>query len=144
MSLIRTYIFLNKSFRKIDIKMQYNEDSTTTELQERAIGLWKLCLRDKKTNLSSSLGNKYRQIGKDNMMIVLSPINAVDYLMTIMDVDNSKSCLYEVRIGQKMSNIIIMAFDTENEKRMRLEEEERRNLIFKDLDKLHREIKSTI
>ena len=143
LSLIRVYISLNKFFKRIDAKMKYNEDLNATELQEKAIGLWKLCLKDKDTNLSSSLSNQYRQIEKRNMMIVLSPINAVDYLMTIMDVDNSKSCLYEVRIGQKMSEGIISLFDTENERRMRLGEEERRSLIFKDLDKLHQEIKKS-
>ena len=77
-----------------------------------------------------------RQIEKNSMVIILSPINSVDYLMTIMDIDRSKSCLYEIRITQKLAEGVISAFDSENERRMKLGEEERRDSIMKDLDKL--------
>jgi hypothetical protein len=57
-------------------------------------------------------------------------------MMTIMDVDSTKSCLYEIRIGQKLSEGVISSFDMENERRIKMGEEERRKSIFMDLDKL--------
>ena len=106
-------------------------------MQEKAVRLWKLCLRDKETNISCSISNRTRQIEKTNMLIILSPLNQLDYLMTILDIDDkNKSCLYEIRIGPKMAEGVISSFDNENERRMREGEEERRNSIYNDLDKL--------
>jgi hypothetical protein len=80
--------------------------------------------------------NKIRQIEKDNMLLILSPINEMDYQMTIMDVDNNKSCLFEISIGGKYSESIIDLFDDENERRMKLGQLEKRESIHNDLDKL--------
>jgi hypothetical protein len=113
-----------------------DEERKVSELQDKGIRLWKLCLRDKDTSISCSISNQMRQIEKNSMVIILSPINSIDYLMTIMDIDRSKSCLYEIRIGPKLSESVISAFDNENERRMKLGEEERRDSIMKDLDKL--------
>ena len=133
----RLYLKSNYFFSKIDIKLSYSDDDKNiSELQDKGIRLWKLCLRDKKTSISCSISNRIRQIEKDNMVIVLSPINSIDYLMTIIDTDQNKSCLYEIKIGQKLAEGVISSFDNENEKRMRQGEDKRRNLIIKDLDKL--------
>ena len=135
--LVRNYLKWNGFFTRVESKVKYStEDFSQSELQEKAVRLWKLCLKDEDTSISCSISNQTRQIEKNNMLIVLSPINSIDYLMTIMDVDQTKSCLYEVRISQKISEGVISSFDAENERRMRLGEEERRNSIFKDLDKL--------
>lgn len=134
---LKTYLRLNGFFSKMDTRLSYSdEEKQVTELQEKGIRLWKLCLKDPDTSLTSSISNQIRQIEKDNVVIILNPINAVDYLMTIMDVDPTKSCLYEIRIGQKLSESVISSFDGENERRMKLGEEERRKSIFMDLDKL--------
>jgi hypothetical protein len=54
-----------------------------------------------------------------------------------MDIDDkNKSCVYEIRIGAKLAEGVILSFDNENERRMREGEEERRNSIYNDLDKL--------
>jgi hypothetical protein len=54
-----------------------------------------------------------------------------------MDIDDkNKSCVYEIRIGPKLAEGIILSFDNENERRLREGEEERRKSIYKDLDKL--------
>jgi hypothetical protein len=47
--------------------------------------------------------------------------------MTIIDVDDEKSCLYEIRLADKPAQIVIGSFDVENEKRMKEGEDERRN-----------------
>ena len=135
---LKNYVAMNSFFRKVDNKMKYeSEDNKISPMQEKAVRLWKLCLRDKETNISCSISNRTRQIEKTNMLIILSPLNQLDYLMTILDIDDkNKSCLYEIRIGPKMAEGVISSFDNENERRMREGEEERRNSIYNDLDKL--------
>jgi hypothetical protein len=98
--------------------------------------LWKLLLRDLGSQISCSLGNRIRQIEKDNMLLILSPINQVDYQLTIMDVDNNKSCLYEIPVHSKFAESLIEIFDTENERRMSIGQIEKRKSIHNDLDKL--------
>ncbi len=136
--LIRKFVILNSFFHKIDKKMTYHEDNRITPIQEKAVKLWKLCLKDKNVNITCSIALGTRQIEKDNLLIILSPINQLDYLMSIIDgdVDGSKNCIYEIRIGQKLSSGIISAFDIENEKRMKDSEESRRKFIHSDLDNL--------
>lgn len=107
-----------------------------SDLEEKVIRLWKLCLKNKSTQISCSIPKQIRQLHKDNMLIILSPLNSIEYLMTIIDTDNTKRCLYEVTITQKQCDVVISAFDTENEKRMRQTEQERRNSIHNDLDSL--------
>jgi hypothetical protein len=133
----RSYIYLNSIFSKIEQRINFpDEEKNITELQEKGIRLWKLCLRDPETTITCSISNQIRQIEKENMVIILNPISSVDYMMTIMDVDSTKSCLYEIRIGQKLSEGVISSFDIENERRIKMGEEERRKSIFMDLDKL--------
>lgn len=134
--LIRNYVKLNYFFKKIDSKVAYHEENKITPMQEKAIKLWKLCLRDKNTNISCSISNQTRQIEKNNLLIILSPLNQVDYYISILDTDNGKNCIYEIRIGQKLAETVISTFDYENERRMKEGEEERRNSIYSDLDKL--------
>lgn len=136
--LLKNYVSINSFFRKVDNRMKYeSEDSKITPMQEKAVRLWKLCLRDKETSISCSISNQTRQIEKTNMLIILSPLNQLDYLMSIMDIDDkNKSCVYEIRIGAKLAEGVILSFDNENERRMREGEEERRNSIYNDLDKL--------
>lgn len=135
--LLKKYVTINSFFKKIDNRVvQYSEDNKVTPMQEKAVKLWKLCLRDKETNISCSISNRTRQIEKKNMLIILSPLNQIDYLMTILDIDNNKNCLYEIRIGPVLSEGVISSFDSENERRMKEGEEERRNSIYSDLDKL--------
>ena len=136
-SLLKKFISVNAFFKKIDTKVTYEtEDKKITPLQEKAVKLWKLCLKDMETNLSCSISDKTRHIEKDNLLIILSPMNELDYLMTIVDGDNSKSCLYEIRIGSKLSSSVTTTFDNENERRMKEGEEDKRKTIHSDLDKL--------
>jgi hypothetical protein len=53
-----------------------------------------------------------------------------------MDVDNNKSCLYEIPIYSRISDNLIEVFDNENERRMNLGQSEKRQSIHNDLDKL--------
>jgi hypothetical protein len=135
--LLRNFIKANRFFKRVDNKMTISKDgSKPSDLEEKAIRLWKLYLRNKSTHISCSIPKQIRQLQKDNMLIIVSPSNSIEYLMTIIDTDTSKRCLYEVPLGQKMSEIVLSAFDAENEKRMRQSEIERRMSIHEDLDYL--------
>lgn len=138
--LIRKFVSLNSFFRKIDTKMTYVEDNKVNPMQEKAVKLWKLCLKDKNVNINCSISRGTRQIEKDNLLIILSQVNQLDYLMSIIDGDiddkTRKNCIYEIRIGKTLSDSVISAFDTENEKRMKDSEESRRKFIYNDLDNL--------
>ena len=130
---IRSRWILNDICEKLNTHPQ---DSEILPIQTKSIKLWKLLLRDEKSQISCSLGNRIRQIEKDNMLLILSPINQQDYQLTIMDVDINKSCLYEIPINSKLSENLIDHFDNENEKRMNFGQSEKRQSIHSDLDRL--------
>jgi len=135
---LRKFILARNILQNVDDKINRYEqiNETLLPIQEKSIRLWKLLLRDELSVISCSMVNKIRQVEKDNMVIILSPMNEQDFLMTIMDVDLTKSCLYEIRMGNKNSLNLIDLFDNENEKRMLMGQNEKRNTIQNDLDKL--------
>ncbi len=128
---------MKNSFNKFNNKLNHNPtDVEILPIQTKSIRLWKLLLRDGDSQISCSLGNRIRQIEKDNMLLILSPVNQIDFQLTIMDVDNNKSCLYEIPVHSKFSENLIEIFDIENERRMNLGQSEKRQSIHNDLDKL--------
>lgn len=134
--LLRNFVIINRFFRRIDKRIyNSNERKKIGILEEKSVRLWKLSLKDKDAKIYCSIANGIRQIEKNNMIIILTPITAQDYLMTIMDLDNA-SRLYEIALGRESSETVVASFDLENEKRMRHREEERKNSINDDLDKL--------
>jgi hypothetical protein len=70
---------LNRNISKEETK------SEILPIQYKSVRLWKLLLRDGDSVISCSMVNKIRQIEKDNMLLILSPINEMDYQMTIME-----------------------------------------------------------
>jgi hypothetical protein len=135
--LFRKYIKTKEAFNLFSGKLTQNrEPHDNLPIQVKSAKLWKLLLRDTGSVISCSMVNKIRQIERDNMLIIMSPLNEMDSMMTIMDVDNNKSCLYEIRFGNRSSSTLIELFDTENERRMLLGQSEKRESIHNDLDKL--------
>lgn len=135
--LFRKYIKTKEYCRSIkDRVTESRESHDNLPIQVKSAKLWKLLLRDAGSVISCSMVNKIRQIERDNMLIIMSPLNEMDSMMTIMDVDNNKSCLYEIRFGNKSSSTLIELFDTENERRMLIGQSEKRESIHNDLDKL--------
>jgi hypothetical protein len=135
--LFRNYIRFKWSVSNINKTLKAEpENHEILPIQTKSIKLWKLLLRDDESQISCSLGNRIRQIEKDNMLLILSPINQLDFQLTIMDVDNNKSCLYEIPIYSRISDNLIEVFDNENERRMNLGQSEKRQSIHNDLDKL--------
>jgi len=135
--LLRNYIKVRQYIQQLNDRMQANpEVIEALPIQYKSVRLWKLLLRDEGSQITCSLGNRIRQIEKNNMLLILSPINQQDFMLTIMDVDSEKSCLYEVPIHSKYSESLIEIFDSENEKRMTIMQKEKKQSIHNDLDKL--------
>ena len=143
--IFRNYLTAKNALNKVNSRLKYAPDTDQVlPIQDKAVRLWKLCLKDESAQISCSMAERIRQIEKDNMLIILSPLNEMDYLMTIMDVDNNKSCLYEIRMGHKISESITSTFDIENEKRMKMGQSEKRDSIHNDLNKLIHQQESSL
>jgi hypothetical protein len=134
--LFKLYIQSKWSISNVKSKFHTPEIPENRPIQIKSHRLWKLLLCDKNSVISCSMVNKTRQIEKNNMLVILSPLNEMDNLMTIMDVDENKSCLYEIRFGPNTSSDLIELFDMENEVRMKAGQSEKRESIHNDLDKL--------
>lgn len=135
--ILRNYLNIRKKFDNINNRLNHDpSDLEILPIQNKSIRLWKLLLKDDESQISCSLGNRIRQIEKDNMLLILSPVNQMDFQLTIMDVDNNKSCLYEIPIHRTLSESLIDNFDNENERRMNIGQSEKRKSIHNDLDKL--------
>lgn len=135
--LLRNYIYLKWLLNNVNQKLNTeNEVKEILPIQTKSMRLWKLLLKDPDSQISCSLVNRIRQIEKDNMLLILSPLNQIDYQLTIMDVDSNKSCLYEIPIYGKFSEALIETFDNENERRMYSGQSEKKESIHNDLDKL--------
>lgn len=120
-----------KSFDKITIMDQ----DKLTNSEEKAIKLWKLCLKSEDTQMQY---NTYgiRQIEKDDVLIIFKPFSSRDYIMTVMYIKDEKTNLYELHIPEKYANFVCDYFDTEMEKRMRKAENSKRAIIETSIDKL--------
>jgi hypothetical protein len=135
--LFRKYISTKNYLNNVKNKLDHDtETHDNLPIQVKSTKLWKLLLKDSESVISCSMVNKIRQIEKDNMLVTMKPMNERDCLMTIMDVDDNKSCLYEIRFGNKSSLALMDLFDIENERRMLLGQSEKRDSIHNDLDKL--------
>jgi len=135
--LFRRYLRTRNYLNNVKDKLDHNNDlPDNLPIQVKSSKLWKLLLKDSESVISCSMINKIRQIEKDNMLVTMTPLNERDSLMTIMDVDENKSCLYEIRFGDKTSIALMDLFDTENERRMLIGQSEKRESIHNDLDKL--------
>jgi len=127
-------VYWRKWRRSIDNRMTVERKQITT-YEEKAIRLWKILLKDEDTQMAY---NTYgvRQIEKDNVFMIFQPTGNNEYLMTLVDVDDTRRSLYELRIPQKESDVVCDHFDTEMEKRMKRAENNKRSIIETDLDKL--------
>ena len=106
-----------------------------TAYEEKAIKLWKVCLKDAESVLSYNTQG-VRQIEKENLFIIFQPSGNLYHIMTIMDVNESGKTLFEIHIPKKEAEEISSLFDIELEKRMRRVEDSKRSIIEGDLDKL--------
>lgn len=106
--------------------------------QEKAIKLWRLCIKDENTKMAyNTLG--IRQIEKGNLFITYTPEDGSSYIMTIMDISDDRKNLFEIHIPSRYASYALDVFDTEMEKRMKKVENKKRLIIESDIDKLLKE-----
>jgi hypothetical protein len=120
--------------RSLDNKI--SPDSTKlTIFEEKAIRLWRLCLKDKNTKLAyNSLG--IRQLEKDHLFLIFKPGGNSDYIITIMDITDERKSVFEIHIPNKHATDVCNYFDTELEKRMKEVENAKRVILVDDIDRL--------
>jgi len=130
----RILVYWRQWQMSIDDTMTSNKRKLTP-YEEKAIRLWRLCLKDEDTQMAYNT-NGVRQIEKEHVFIVFQPCGNQDYIMTIMDVNDNGRSLYEFHIPAKDSDDVCEYYNLEMEKRMRKAENNKRNIIESDIDKL--------
>lgn len=106
-----------------------------TPFEEKAIKLWRLCLKDKDTQLAYN-SSAVRQLEKDNLLLIFKPSGNNDFIMTIIDITSEKKSVFEIHIPLRHSNDVCDYFDDELDKRMKDTENAKRAIIGDDLDRL--------
>ena len=119
----------------IDEKIIPEEGRTSTPFQEKAIRLWRLCLKDQESQLGFNT-NGVRQIEKENLLMVFQHNPSGESVMTIMDISENSKNIYELNILSKPSTYVCDLFDDEMDRRMRVADSAKRKLIETDLDNL--------
>lgn len=134
--LIRKWIEFNNWFHKIDRKITVNKHKLTP-MQEKAIKLWKVSLKDKDCVLHCSLSTRERQVVSGSILMILSPTGVDHHILTIFDSNDDTKCnFYEIVIPQPQQ--MCEQFDYEMDKRMRQNELERREIIEDIMDTIVR------
>lgn len=132
--LLRFRLNFKKWLIKLDGKITL-EQNKLNSFQIKAFQLWKLTLKDKTSILDYSAISRVRQIEKNDMLLIFYP-GSQNWTLVIIDNNKGKKNLYEVQIPATQSTELCNFFDEENEKRMRLRENEKRDIIHEDLDYL--------
>lgn len=131
----RKWILSNRWFYRIDRKMTIGNNHKLDAVQEKAVRLWEICLKDKECLLLCSLSSKERQIESGSVLIILSPNGVDSQVMSIFDSSNSsKNQFYEVRIPQPHLDKICQNFDLEMNRQMRSNELERRDMVEENME----------
>jgi hypothetical protein len=112
------------------------DDIEATTYEEKGLRLWRMVIRDESTQMAYNAEGT-RQIEKGTLFITLTPSNSVNrYTMTIMDISGTRRSLYELHVEGKSAALAIESFDDEMQRRMQKVENNKRNLIETDIDKL--------
>ena len=119
----------------LDNRITPEESRITTPFQEKAIKLWRLCLKDGSTKLAFNT-NGIRQIEKENLLLVFQHNSSGESVMTIMDINDSSKNIYELNILSKQSLYVCDLFDDEMDRRMCMADSAKRQMIETDLDNL--------
>jgi hypothetical protein len=112
-----------------------SDERTSTPFQEKAIRLWRLCLKDSESKLAFNT-NGIRQIEKENLLLVFQHNSTGESVMTIMDINDNSKNIYELNILSKSSTYVCDLFDDEMDRRMYMADNEKRKMIETDLDNL--------
>lgn len=120
--------------RSIDSRLEPDKAKLTL-FEEKAIRLWRMCLKDKETKLAYN-SSGIRQLEKEDLFMIFKPSGNSDYIITIMDITTERKNVYEIHIPSKHAGDVCDYFDIELEKRMRETENAKRSILVDDLDRL--------
>jgi hypothetical protein len=128
-------------FRKwIRFKYKYSKISMTTKIEaplvERGIKIWKICVRDKKSELNYSLLSKIRQVKLDNFYLVFTEDAYERGTIRIYNFNESCSSYFECYITKINFEEVADFFDTEVEKRVRITDNNNKNILIDNMDKI--------
>jgi len=127
--LLRKWIEFNGWFHTIDKKMTVGHHKLNP-MQERAVKLWKLSLKDKDCVLRCSISTKERHVESGKILMTLTPSATDHYRMSIYDSSDNDNCnFYDVIIPQPHLELTCDQFDTEMNKRMFDKESSRKEII---------------
>ena len=110
-------------------------DNHPSPIQESGLDLWKEFVNDEKSELTSSIRNKYRYVNRGDISLFLKPLNAVDFVLTIME-NSNKNFFYTINYSEKNSINMINQFEDENERRMNIIEQKGKDTILTHLTSL--------
>jgi len=131
--LLRRYLKWHRFWEKFKNKWAIAPREKQSMYQTKAIQLWTMLLKDKEAMLHYSNVTGVRQIHKKEVLVSYYPGQG-DFYMTIIDLSGQRNNLYELSIRQADVSMLSDAFDTENDKRMRHLDAEKRTIIYEDLD----------
>ena len=133
--MLRRYVSIKSKVTDF-IKKQTKSDYEETPIHWKAKKLWTSLLKDQKTKFTISLINKDIHLENGNFLICFNRMNEVDYLLTIFNINNNKSHLYEITIKGKLVEYFIETFNDENERRIENLKKSKFNSIDRDLNNL--------
>lgn len=132
---IRRLMVIWRHWRRSIDNMTTVEQHKLTPSEEKAIRLWRICLRSEETQMQFDTSG-VRQINKEEICITFKPAGNRDYIMTVMYIKGETQNLYELHIPEKYANTVCDYFDIEMQKRMRRTENSKRSIIESSIDKL--------
>ena len=130
----RTYIRWRYFRRFFELRFSPKRESLSP-YQHKAIQLWRMMVRNPNVSLQYNTSG-VRQLEHNDLMLVF---NETEFVMTILDLNAHRKCVYEIHIPQQWGEDVITYFDFELSKRMRETEMSKRSIIGDDLDALIRQ-----
>lgn len=127
----RKWIRLKYKYSNISIK-----PSIDAPLVERGIKIWRLCVRDKKSELNYSLVSKIRQVKLNNFYLVFTEDEFERGTIRIYNTDKSCSSYFECYITKNHFEEVADFFDIEVEKRVRIADNLNKSILIDNMDNI--------
>ena len=129
----KLYIYWRR-FNSIWFDRFITKKENLTTYQSKSIRLWKMILRNPNSILQYNTSGTRQLEHNDIMMIFIS-----ENVLTIMDLNTHRKCVYEINIPETWGEEVNNYFDVELARRMREVENSKRSIIGDDLDTLIRQ-----
>lgn len=131
---VARFIIACKKFRK---RLHYQKKPNIDDMQATAVELFMVSLKNKNSSLNYSPESKARFIVSDYMWITMSSAGDNNYLINIIDESEANHAhSHEVYIPKEYAFELMDEFDVELERKFRLMEAAKKQVVVDDLDKL--------